>query len=339
MRVHHLRPSFRLMTLLGLCLLGGASAQGKDKPVIALSNSFYGNTWRHQMVDAFKAAAEDAKKRGLIKDYIILNGDNTVNQQVSQISDLILKGVDAITINSASPTALNGVIQKACQAGIKVVAFDSIATAPCATKLDFDFGGMHRESTEYIVGQLLGGKGNVLIVRGVKGSAPDQLMYDAQKEVLKKYPNVKVVGEVFGQATTSVAQSAVSNVLPSLPKVDAVLDQGGGDDWGIVQAFKQNGAAMPIIEGGGSSNFLKWWGEQAAKGYKTISVNSAPGIGGAAFWLALDVVNGANAPDHLSMPAAKVTNENLKQFTNLPPNYIVSPTYTQDWVRKNLLKK
>jgi len=292
------------------------------------------------MVDAFKEAADQAKQEGRIADYVIENGDGSVNQQVSQMNGLILRGVDAIAINSASPTALNGVIQKACGAGIKVVAFDSIATTDCCYKLDFDFKAMHSESTKFIVDSLLKGKGNVLIVRGVKGSAPDQLMYEAQVETLKQYPNVKVVGEVYGMATTAVAQSEVSNLLPSLPQVDAVLDQGGGDDYGIVQAFEQSGKKVPIIEGAGSSNFLKWWSERAKKegGYQTISINSAPGIGAAAFWLTLDILNGANVPKKLSMAAARVTAENLSQFADLPPGYIVSPKYTEDWVKTNLLQ-
>jgi len=159
-------------------------------------------------------------------------------------------------------------------------------------------------------------------------------------ETIKKYPNIKIVGEVYGQATTSVAQSAVGNILPSLPPVDAVVGQGGGDDFGILQAFQQAGGKIPIIAGGGSSNFLKWWAEQNTKsGYKTISINTAPGIGGAAFWLALDILNGANASKSLIMPGAKVTAENLAEFSNLPPGYIVSPKYTDDWVKQNLLKK
>ena len=138
-----------------------------------LSNSYYGNTWRRQMVDSFKEAAEQAKKDGRIADFIIENGDGSVNQQVSQMNGLILRGVDAIAINSASPTALNGVIEKACKAGIKVVAFDSIATAPCCYKLDFDFKTAHKEKPSSSSIRLLGGKGNILlIVRGVKGSAP-----------------------------------------------------------------------------------------------------------------------------------------------------------------------
>lgn len=272
---------------LGLGALG-APVAAQDKPVIALSNSFYGNDWRRQMVDAFTEAAETAKEQGLIEDYVVLNGDGSVPQQQSQLADLILRGVDAIAINAASETALNDVVSKACEAGIEVVAFDSLLTADCAHTLGFDFTAYKTEQAEKTL-ELIGNEGNVIVVRGVKGSGPDQEMYNAQMEVLKQHPDVNVAAEVYGQATAPVAQSAVANVLPSLPKIDAVLAQGGSDDYGIAQAFEQYGGEyegdMPVIEGGGSADFIRWWAEQhEASGYTTTSMNSTPGIGGAAFW-------------------------------------------------------
>jgi ribose transport system substrate-binding protein len=328
-----------LITVLAL----GPAIASPEKPVIALSNSYYGNTWRHQMVESFEAAAKQAKDEGKIADYIVLNGDNSVNQQTSQLADLILKKVDAIAINAASETALNSVIDKACKAGIKVVSFDSVASAPCAYRLTFDFTGYKKQQAEEIM-KRLNGKGNIIVVRGVKGSAPDKLMYEAQEEVLKKYPDVKVAATVYGQATASVAQSAIANVLPSLPKVDAVLGQGGSDDIGIAQAFEQYGGdyanKMPLIEGGGSSNFILWWRKQNEKnGYSTISMNTTPGIGGAAFWLSYKIVKGAEVPKDLVMPVATVTQDNLKDYAGVQPGIIVSPTYSEQWVEQNLLKK
>lgn len=60
--------------LFGVSCLSDAFAESGKKWVIALSNSYYGNTWRRQMVDAFKEAAEQAKKDGRIADYIVENG-------------------------------------------------------------------------------------------------------------------------------------------------------------------------------------------------------------------------------------------------------------------------
>lgn len=333
-----------LATTVAAALVAAVAPAGasSDKPVIALANAYFGNSWRHQMVEAFQEAAEKAKAEGKIADFIVLNGDGSVAQQNSQIAELILKKVDAIAVDAASETAVNGVIEKACKAGIKIVSFDSVASAPCNYQLNFDFSGYKKEQAEWVM-KKLGGKGNAIVVRGVKGSAPDHDMFTAQENVLKNYPDVKVVATVYGQATASVAQSAVANVLPSLPHVDAVLGQGGSDDAGIAQAFQQYGgdyaAKMPVIEGGGSSNFIHWWAKQRdANGYTTISMNTTPGIGGAAFWLAYELVKGATPPKIMVMPVAVVTQDNLKDYEKLPAGVIVSPTYSQEWVQQNLIK-
>src|SRR3546814_16868517 len=84
-----------------VALTGGASTvqAQSDLPVIALSTSFYGNTWRPQMVEAFEAAAEQAKAEGKIADYVVLNGDGSVIPQNNQFAELILPGVHAIPLN------------------------------------------------------------------------------------------------------------------------------------------------------------------------------------------------------------------------------------------------
>lgn len=325
---------------LGLGALATPAA-AQDKPVIALSNSFYGNDWRRQMVDAFTEAAEAAKEQGLIEDYVVLNGDGSVPQQQSQLADLILRGVDAIAINAASETALNDVVSKACEAGIEVLAFDSLLTADCAHTLGFDFTAYKTEQAERTL-ELIGDQGNVIVVRGVKGSGPDQEMYNAQMAVLEQHPDINVAAEVYGQATAPVAQSAVANVLPSLPKIDAVLAQGGSDDYGIAQAFAQYGGEyegdMPVIEGGGSADFIRWWADQhEASGYTTTSMNSTPGIGGAAFWVALALAEGEEVPQEMTMPVAVVEEANLADYADMPQGRIVSPTYSQEWVDENLL--
>ena len=53
----------------------------------------------------------------------ILDANNSVNTQISQINDLILAKVNVILIDPTSSTALNGVISKAMAAGIKVLVF------------------------------------------------------------------------------------------------------------------------------------------------------------------------------------------------------------------------
>jgi len=325
------------MAVMASALLAPSAASAKP-PFIAVSNAYYGNNWRHQMVDAFRTAADQAKKDGLISDYIVLNGDNSVSAQISQMIDLILRKPDVILLDAASLTALNGVVQKACAVGIIVVTFDSIASAPCATKIDWDFVNWQQPLTDGIA-KLMGGKGNLIIVRGVRGSAPDRMMYEQETETLKRYPNIKVVGTVYGMATAAVTQSAVSNVLPSLPPIAGVIGDGS---FGVAQAFEQFGGAyaskMPVISGDGDANFVHWWIAQKRKnGYRTLSMNAAPSISQAALWVALEIVNHRKVPKYMKMSASTVTNETVEQFSGLKPGTAVASSYSADWVRHNLL--
>ncbi len=315
-----------------------STSTAAQKPVIALSNSYYGNTWRHQMVDAFVAAAKQAKSEGLISNYIVENGDGTQATQITQMNDLILKKVNVICIDSFSPTAMNGTIAKAEAAGIKVVSFDSIATEKNNYQFNFDFTSFGNQMAQYAV-KRFNGKANVLLVRGVAGSAPDQDMYQGTMDILNKNPGMKVVSTVYGQCTTSITDQQISAILPSLPKIDVVILQCGGDDYGAVQAFQTAGKTVPVILANGSSEFIKWWYTQnQSNGYTTWGECSTPGIGSAVVWVASALANGQKVPKSMTMPFATISQSDIKGLQSMAPNTIVSPNFTQSWVAQNILK-
>ena len=316
---------------------GGTSSSGsKSNIVIALSNSYIGNSWRTQMVKAFTDAATQAKSEGLIKNFTVVNADNTASQQISQINDLILKHVSAICIDAASTTALNGVIQKATQAGIPVFSFDSVVTEPSAYKINYDYYGVGVNEAQYVV-KRLNGKGNVLLDRGVAGTSVDNDWYKGWMDVFKKYPGIKVVGQVYGNWTETTSQSQVAQLLPSLPKVDAVLGE-GGEAYGAEKAFQAAGRPTPILIGGNRGYFVHWWYQENKKnGYQTVSESSAPSVGAAAFWMALNELQGKKVPKSVTMPTVVVTSKDLPKLQSMKDTDVVSPTYTNSWVQQNLL--
>lgn len=315
----------------------GTKEQSKDGFVIALSNSFYGNSWRKQMVDAFVEAAEDAKARGLIKDYIVVNGDGTQNQQIAQLNSLILSDIDAICINAASPTALNGVIDKAHQQGIKILAFDSIVTSANAYKMDYDLESWGTIQAQYVADRF-NGKARVLEVRGVRGSGPEIEIHGGIDKIFKKYPGIQVIAEVSGEADTATTQNAVSNVLPSLGQIDAIVTQGGS--YGAVQAFVAAGKSIPVVIGGNRAEFVKWWAQEKQKnGYETISLGTEPSIGAVAFWVAYHILNGDNVPNIIKLPLVAVTNETVDLYKDMQAGTVIAQKYDQEFVLKNILKK
>lgn len=308
----------------------------KGDYVIGLSNSYYGNTWRKQMVDSFEAAATEAKEKGYISDFIVQNGDGSVNAQIAQINSFILEGVDAICINAASPTALNSVIDKATQAGIKVIAFDSVVTNESAYKMDYDFVKFGTDCGAFIADKL-GGTGNIVMVRGVSGTAPDENMFKGFEMVLGDHPDLNVVATVVGEASATVAQEEFTKILPSLDKVDATFNQ-GGDSYGIAQAFEQAGIEPPIIVGDNSAEFIQWWIEQKEKnGYETISMRAAPSCGSAALWTAINILNGEDVPMEMILNLVTITNDNVDDYADLEAGTIAAPLFTNDIVMNEII--
>ena len=306
--------------------------------VIGLSNSFYGNTWRKQMVESFTQAAEEAKNAGYIADYEIQNGDNTVNTQIAQINSFILEGVDAICINAASSTALNDVIQQAMDQGIVIVAFDSIIDLEGAYTMDYDWVSMGEAKTQYVM-DAIGGEGNVIIVRGPSGAAPDEGIYEGIMNVLQQYPDVTVAAEVLGEADATVTQEGILNIISSLPEIDAVITHCGSDSMGVVNAFESMGMEVPLTIGDNTAEFINWWASQAENGYETMSVNSTPSCGAGALWVAVAILNGVDVPQNMYLPFIYINQDEIGDYSDLEAGEIASPYMSYEYVVENILQQ
>lgn len=80
-----------------------AYAEAEEKTegfYIGLSNGYWGNTWRAQMVEDFETKAEEYKEQGILSDYMISNTNSDATEQLNQINAMIDSGVDAILIDA-----------------------------------------------------------------------------------------------------------------------------------------------------------------------------------------------------------------------------------------------
>ena len=279
---------------------------------IAFSNNYAGNSWRQAMLKSYETETKKAVADGTVAAAdIFTTADKEVPTQAAQIQNLILQGYNAIVINAASPDALNGAVKQACDAGIVVVSFDGIVTEPCAYRIVVDYHDLGEKEVEYLAKRLPGG-GNLLEVRGVAGTSIDDAFHTGIAEGVKKYPQFKVVNAVEGDWDETTAQKAVATVLPSLPAIAGVVDQ-GGDGFGTAQAFKTGGRPEPIIIMGNRQDELAWWDAQkTASGYETWSASSAPGVATLAFWVAQQVLDGRkDIPHDLVDPYLQFTQDTV----------------------------
>lgn len=280
---------------------------------IALSNNYAGNSWRQAMLTSWDKVTKDAVKSGIVAAADpFTTAENQATEQAAQIQNMILQGYDAIVINAASPTALNGAVKEACDAGITVVSFDGIVTEPCAWRIAVNFKEMGRSQVEYLAGKLPKG-GNLLEIRGLAGVFVDDEISAGIHEGVAKFPQFKIVGSVHGDWAQDVAQRAVAGLLPSLPEIAAVVTQ-GGDGYGAAQAFEAAKRPTPVIVMGNREDELQWWKKQKdASGYETMSVSIAPGVSTLAFWVAQQILDGQQVKKDLTVPFLRIDQANLEK--------------------------
>ena len=322
--------------LLGLAAPAFAADTASKK--IALSNNFAGNSWRQAMLKSWDKVTKDALASKVVAQApSFTTSENQATEQAAQIQNMILQGFDAIVVNAASPTALNGAIKQACDAGIVVVSFDGIVTEPCAYRIAVDFKQLGAMQIDYFAKRGL--KGNLLEIRGLAGVFVDDEIHAGIVDNVAKHPEYKIVGSVHGNWTQTVAQKEVSAILSTLPAVTAVATQ-GGDGYGAAQAFKAAGRPTPIIFMGNRQDELAWWKEQRdANKYETMSASIAPGSSTFAFWVAQQILAGAKPPKEMKLPISVVTQDTLdKALKETEVGSVVNVEYSQKEVMDYLAK-
>ena len=327
-----MKRTILVTTALALSAAAGTAAladtSGKR---IALSNNYAGNSWRQAMLTSWETVTGPAVQQGIVAAAdAFTTAENSATEQAAQIQNMILQGYDAIVINAASPTALNGAVKEACDAGIVVVSFDGIVTEPCAWRIAVDFKEMGRIQVEYLAGRLPEG-GNLLEIRGLAGVFVDDEISAGIHAGVEQFPQFDIVGSVHGDWAQDVAQRAVAGILPSLPEIVGVVTQ-GGDGYGAAQAIAAAGRDTPIIVMGNRQDELVWWKEQKdANGYETMSVSIAPGVSTLAFWVAQQILDGREVPKDLIVPFLTITQDSLEaDLANTPEGGVANVEYSLD---------
>ena len=316
--------------LLAVAMPVAGFADTADKR-IALSNNYAGNSWRQAMLSSWETVTGKAVADGVVAAAdAFTTAENQATEQAAQIQNMILQGYDAIVINAASPTALNGAVKEACDAGIVVVSFDGIVDEPCAWRVAVDFEAMGKSQIDYLKGALPDG-GNLLEIRGLAGVFVDDAISAGIHAGVAENPNFTIAGSVHGDWAQDVAQKAVAGILPSLPEIAAVVTQ-GGDGYGAAQAFAAAGRPMPIIIMGNRQDELKWWKEQKdANGYTTMSVSIAPGVSTLAFWVAQQILDGKEVPKDLTVPFLRIDQDTLEaNLETTPEGGVANVEYSQE---------
>src|SRR4051812_25393752 len=297
-----------------------AASKPQAKWILGVSNTLVGNGWREEMICAVKA---QAAANGNVSKVIVANRNGGPAEQSADIRNLISAGADAIINHPPSPNALNAAIAQAAARGVKVVSVDSAVNAPQAYNVTNDQVAYGRLGAAALF-KAMGGKGNVVEMRGIAGVPADTDRHNGFMQALKKYPNIKVVKQTFTNWSFAPAGKQMLDILNSGVQVDGVWTS--GIDYVIVNAFKTAGKPVVPVVGADNNEFLRQMIQQYPT-LKGIAVTNPATIGGVGAAIALKLLAGQSVaktvkltPQVWTMPASKAT---LTKYysKSLPPTY------------------
>jgi len=215
--------------------------------------------------------SEQFKKLGYDTD--LQYGDDVVQNQVSQIENMITKGVKVLVIAPIDSSSLTDILQRAADAKIPVVSYDRLIRGTenvnyYATFDNFKVGVLQ---ATYITDKLglAQGKGpfNIELFAGSPDDNNATFFFNGAMSVLQPYIDsgklvVKSGQTSFDQVATlrwdgGLAQSRMDNLLSKAytsGRVDAVLSPYDGMSVGIISALKSAGYGpasnpLPIVTG------------------------------------------------------------------------------------------
>lgn len=305
-------------------LLTSGAANAADKFKIFLSMSFIGNDWQAEAANMVKAMASHKSMADKVDLQVQVAGPNA-QRQIQQINAMVQAGAQAIVIFPISPTALNAAVKNACDKGVLVFAYDAEITEPCAYNISIDQEEAGRVTAEWLA-KKLNGKGNIIAITGVPGTSVDTLRTKAAKEVLAKYPDIKIVAEAVGMWSQATARTELSKILAThnWDDINGLWMQVGCYTANAMQleAGKKPEELLPCAGEGANGGRIQMLpigtkvegGESpyAPLGAPRISYASPPYSGGYALKLAVQRLEGKDVPKRVTLPLPVVTNETIK---------------------------
>ncbi|EJM26613.1 MULTISPECIES: sugar ABC transporter substrate-binding protein [Pseudomonas] len=231
---------------LALSLMFASGAALADMK-IGVSMSQFDDTWLTYLRESMD------KKAKSYPDGVKLQFEDArsdVVKQLSQVESFISQKVDAIVVNPVDTAATKKITEAAVKAGIPLVYVnrrpDDLNLPKGVVTVasnDLEAGEMQMQ---YLADKM-GGKGDIVILLGDLANNSTTNRTKGVKEVLAKYPDIKVEQEQSGVWLRDKGMTLVNDWLTQGRKFDAVVSNNDEMAIGAAMALQQAGVAKGSV--------------------------------------------------------------------------------------------
>lgn len=310
-----------LILSLAACGFGGASssteptaqdtaassAEGDDDKIV-LGMTLYSlkNEFTVRLANAATAKAEE-----LGAEIRIYDGNYDPSTQINQIETMISDGVDGIILNPQDVQALAVGVDKAVAAGIPVVGVNTRVESDKLTSYVGSIDVYAGELEMQHIADLIGGKGNIVILEGPMGQSAQIERRQGIQNILDKYPDINVIAEKTANWSRSEAMTIMENWLQAFDQIDAVVGENDEMALGARQAIDAKGLDIPCIGVDGITDALN----AVESGAMVASIfQDGAGQGSKAVEILVRAIGGENVEAEYWIDFESVTTENVADF-------------------------
>lgn len=224
-----------LVILLSLGVVDAAK-----KIVVGFSQVGAESAWRTANTESI---ISEAKKRGI--ELKFSDAQQKQENQIKAIRSFIAQKVDVIGFSPVVETGWEPVLREAKRAKIPVIlsdrAVDSKDTSLWVTFMGSDFVEEGRRAGKWLA-EKMKGKANIVELQGTVGSAPAIDRKEGFEEIIKSYPNMKVIKSQSGDFTRSKGKEVMEAFLKAEGKnIDALFAHNDDMAIGAIQAIEEYG--------------------------------------------------------------------------------------------------
>jgi ribose transport system substrate-binding protein len=197
---------------------------------------------------AVRVGADAAAKVLNVKTlHYIPTKPDSIPEQMSQIEDVVVKKPDAIVFTPVDYKALVPGVEKINAANIPVVNItDRSSAGKFVAFVGADDYSTGLETARYLL-KSLNGKGNFIILEGVKGALTNTDRVRGFNDALKENPGAKLLASQPANYQRLQALQVMENLLQSHPQIDGVLAANDAMAMGAIEALEGANRTAKVI--------------------------------------------------------------------------------------------
>ena len=197
---------------------------------------------------AVRVGADAAAKVLNVKTlHYIPTKPDSIPEQMSQIEDVVMKKPDAIVFTPVDYKALVPGVEKINAANIPVVNItDRSSAGKFVAFVGADDYSTGLETARYLL-KSLNGRGNFIILEGVKGALTNTDRVRGFNDALKENPGAKLLASQPANYQRLQALQVMENLLQSHPQIDGVLAANDAMAMGAIEALEGANRTAKVV--------------------------------------------------------------------------------------------